>query len=281
MGISHLTAGTIKTGFSPALAAYKRTIHKDQHTRNSKKAVFTVNSLLDTIRPVPDRSILLGRCTDDLPFLLEFGDPNLGAILIGSEMGHGKTHQLQVMVESAMATIPAHKLQVAILTLNTEEWGRFSDSSPDKKYLQGLFAWYDPAAEQLIATLTDLAEKRRDGLWTGADILFILDDLSAVGDLGCEAQVNLRWLLEYGTQSGIWVVAAIDAQRAISMRYWIDPFRTRIVGKVTGGELTDILSSRLDVITADLAPAEFKVWTGDTWLKYTLPLLGGLKAKEV
>lgn len=279
MGISHLSAGTIKTrpDFLPAWHAKE----KEQRSVMSRGHALTVNSLLDSIRPVPDRSILMGRCVDDLPFLMEFGDPNLGAILIGSEMGHGKTHQLQVMVESAIRTHPAHKLQVAILTLNTEEWDRFSSPSPDMKYLQGLFAWYDPRAENLIAALTELAESRRDGERIGAGVLFILDDLTAVEDLSCEAQVNLRWLLEYGAQSGVWVVATVDAQRAVSMRYWIDPFRTRILGKVFEADQTGVLAAKSDVSTSDLSPAEFKVWTGDMWLKYMLPILGDLKALEV
>jgi hypothetical protein len=258
---------------------------KDGSARSSGLGgqVNTVSSLLDSIKPVPDRSVLLGRCKDHLPFLMEFGDPNLGAILIGSEMGHGKTHQLQVMVDSAIRTHPAHKLQVAILTLNTEEWPHFAKPSSEGKYLQGLYAWYDPEAERLIASLIELAENRREASRTSADadVLFILDDLTAVTDLSCEAQVNLRWLLEYGAQSGIWVIATVDARQADSLRYWIDPFRTRILGKVQEPEQTGILAARKDVFTSDLSPAEFKVWTGDSWLKYTLPLLGDMNALEV
>ncbi len=280
MGVSHLSAGTIKT--SPRiLPVWQRRI-KFRDSQSSKRLgrAITVSSLLDAIKPVPDRSILLGRCADELPFLMEIGDPNLGAILIGSEMGHGKTHQLQVMVDSAIRTHPAYKLQVAILTLNTEEWPRFTEPASEEKYLQGLYAWYDPQAENLIASLTELAESRREGERVGADVLFILDDLTAVKDLSCEAQVNLRWLLEYGAQSGIWVIATINSRQSESLRYWIDPFRTRILGRVQEPEQTGILAARKDVFTSDLSPAEFKVWTGDAWLKYTLPLLGDLKILE-
>jgi hypothetical protein len=281
MGGSHLSAGTIKTRWQLIPLGRKRTGKKQRLPKRVGAQVLTVASLLDSIRPIPDRSILLGRCMDGLPFLMEFGDPNLGAILIGSEMGHGKTHQLQVMMESAIRTLSAHRLQVAILTLNTEEWTRFSDSSANQNYLQGLYAWYDPAAERLIASLTELAESRRDSQRIGADVLFILDDLTAVKDLSCEAQVNLRWLLEYGAQSRVWVIATVDAKQALSMRYWIDPFRTRIIGRVYGEDQTDILSIRPDVITADLSPGQFKVWTGESWFKYSLPLLGDLKNLEV
>jgi hypothetical protein len=240
----------------------------------------TVGTLLDAIQPVPARSILLGRCTDGLPFLMELGNPTLGAILIGCEAGHGKTHQLQVIAESAMRTQSPRHLQVAVLTLNPSEWVS-SQEGTAAKFLRGLSAWYDPQAEGLLAELTALAEARREGQRTGADVLLILDDLNAAEDLGWEAQVNLRWLLEYGAQSGIWPVASLNAGLATDLRYWVDPFRTRILGKVNEPELAEILANREDINTADLLPGAFKIWTGSAWLKYTLPLLEGVNAREV
>ncbi|MCB2209406.1 hypothetical protein KQH62_00805 [bacterium] len=240
----------------------------------------TVGTLLEAIQPVPDRSILLGRCTDGLPFLMELGDPTLGAILIGCEAGHGKTHQLQVIVESAMRTQSPRHLQVAVLTLNPSEWASSREGTA-AKFLRGLSAWHDPRAEELLAELTALAEARRDGERTGADVLLILDDLNAAEDLGWEAQVNLRWLLEYGAQSGIWPVATLNADLVSDQRYWVDTFRTRILGKIHNAKNAATLANREGINTADLLPGTFKIWTGSAWLKYTLPLLEGVNAREV
>jgi hypothetical protein len=239
-----------------------------------------VATLLDAIQPVPSRSILLGRCTDGLPFLMELGDPTLGAILIGCEAGHGKTHQLQVIAESAMRIQSPRHLQIAVLSLNPDEWSSSREGAAGK-YLRGLAAWYDPQAEELIAELVALAEARREGERLGADVLLMLDDLNAAEDLSWEAQVNLRWLLEYGAQSGVWPVATLNAALASELRYWVDTFRTRILGRVNDPELAAVLANREDADAAGLLPATFKIWTGTTWLKYTLPLLAGVDAGEV
>jgi hypothetical protein len=170
-------------------------------------------------------------------------------------------------------------MQFAVLTLNPSEWNRLTDQAPARKYLQGLLAWYDPQAERLIADLTELAESRRGDQRRGPDVLLILDDLPALQDLSWEAQVNLRWLLEYGAQSGIWVVATVNATEVSGFRFWIDTFRTRILGRVTDGAAAEVLAAKATGV-ADLAPGQFQAWTGSSWTSYTLPMLGKVKTLE-
>jgi len=282
MGTSNLFVNAMKTyqQLLPELRSRNRS--KEAVVRSSIKTSrpVAVGSLLDAICPVPARSLLLGKCTDGLPFLMELGDPEMGAILIGCENGCGKTHQLQVMVDSAIRTNSPRKVQIAILTLNPDEWMGISNDPQQKKFLHGLYAWYDDRAERLIEELTELAETRRRGQPQGTDVLFILDDLNAVEDLSYEAQVNLRWLLEYGSQSGVWVVGSISASRAAGFGYWIETFRTRIIGRVPSTEQADLLASQPGALAADLELAEFRVWTGEGWLTYALPPLGDLETLE-
>ena len=234
----------------------------------------TVGRLLSCIQSSPPRSLLLGQCVDGLPFLLELGEPAIGAMLVSCEKGGGKTHQLQVMADSAVHLNTPSQLQLGVLTFKPGEWQAWQTVADRKKYLQGVYAWYDPWAEGLIQTLVDLAEARREDQRLGADVLLILDDLNFVEELSYEAQVNLHWLLEYGSQSGIWLVGAINAHQAADFRYWIDPFRTRIVGRVKSVENHEILAMRLGPGTEDFAPSVFRAWLGENWCTYRLPLLG-------
>lgn len=236
---------------------------------------------MEAIKPSPKRALLLGKCADGLPFLLELGDPELGAVLVACDAGFGKTHQLQVMVDSAIRTHAPHDLQVAVLTLNPEEWSRMSRLPKRKNYFQECYAWYDSRSDSLVESLTELAEARREGERQGADILLVLDDLAAIEDLSMEAQVNLRWLMEYGPQSSIWVIAALDARQTSSKQYWVEPFRTRIIGRVEARQDLENLVLRADLPELSTAPAEFRVWTGEEWLAYRLPLLGDLRTLEV
>lgn len=266
----------ITPGLRNGMKAYGR---RSQAQMQQTK-LMTVNALMESLEPVPQNAVLLGCCADGLPFLMSLGDPELGAILIGCEQGFGKTHHLQVLVDSAIQSHSPRNLQIAILTLNPAEWTRFDDKALSGKYLLGMAAWYDPQAERLIASLTELAESRRDGQQRGPDVLLALDDLPALQDLSWEAQVNLRWLLEYGSQSGIWVVATVNAGEVGSLRYWIDTFRTRIVGQVRDDDTARALSQQTDTSLADLAPGQFTAWTGSNWVRYRLPLLGKVKMLE-
>jgi len=236
--------------------------------------VVTVGKLISPLQPVPAYSLLLGECQDGLPFLMQLKDPAVGAILIGGDPGCGKTHQLQVMVDSAVRLNPPHDIQVSILTHKPNEWRSFWGHKRQEKYLYQLKAWYDPDAEDLIDGLLHLAEARREGKREGASILLVLDDFNFVEDLSYAAQVNLHWLLAYGAQSGIWIAASIKSSYAARFRYWIDSFRTRIIGAAKVNEDSDILSARKNSEAVNLKQGFFKIWTGIDWLMYRLPLLG-------
>jgi len=251
----------------------RRDIFISPKVKGSTNAV-TVGKLVSTLEPVPNRSILLGECKDGLPFLMQLVDPVMGAILVGGDTGCGKTHQLQVMVDSAMRLNPPHELQVSILTHKPDEWRSFWGKKRQEKYLYQLKAWYEPSAEDLIEGLLCLAEARREGKQQGVSILFILDDFNFVEDLSYAAQVKLHWLLTYGAQSGIWIAAGIKANYATKFRYWIDNFRTRIIGMTAVSDAVEILANRRDHVEVSLNHGFFKIWTGSDWLTYHLPLLG-------
>jgi hypothetical protein len=233
-----------------------------------------VGSLLRTIQPVPPRSLLLGQCVDGRPFLVQLGDPEMGSILVSCDKGGGKTHQLQVMVDSAVRLNAPSSLQFGVLTLKPGEWQAWQSEPLRMKHLQGIYAWYDPWAENFIQTLVDLAEARRDGGRLGADVLLILDDLNFIEELSYEAQVNLYWLLEYGAHSGVWPIAGVNAHQASDFRYWVDTFRTRVIGRVTNKASAEILALRSHPASADLEPGMFSAWAGTDWRNYRLPLLG-------
>jgi hypothetical protein len=234
----------------------------------------TVGKLLSAVKPVPQHSLLLGQCKDGLPFLMQLVDPEIGAILISGDTACGKTHQLQVLVDSAMRLNAPHDLQISILTHKTNEWRLFWDRTQQEKYLFQIKAWYEPGAEALIEGLVTLAEARRDGQRVGTSILLVLDDFNFVEELSYSAQVNLHWLLAYGAQSGIWIAAAIKSTYAESFRYWIDGFRTRILGSTKSITNLVILSNEKSSHAENLEPGFFQVWTGANWLSYRLPLLG-------
>jgi len=241
---------------------------------NQYQMISTVGKIIVSVQPLPSHTLMLGVCSDGLPLFIDLSNSSTGSILITCEEGFGKTHQLQVLVDSALRINSSSKVQTAVISLNPFEWGSPFSNSQGHKYSLGCFAWYDEKAKTTIENLTRLAEDRRSGKRQESDILLILDDLAALDDLDYETQVNLRWLLEYGPQSRIWPIATLNIAAAVSMPYWVDTFRTCILGRILIKEQLVDIALHDDVEAADLDPGEFTVRFGDRWLRYRLPMLG-------
>lgn len=235
----------------------------------------TVGSLLSAIKPPTALTTLLGQSRDGKPFLLEFVEEALGAILISGNRESGKTHHLQVLFESAMRLNCASNLQIGVLTFKPFEWQTTSAKKRFQEYSHCIFAWYDPYAEDYIQTLFDLAQvRRKEESQSEPDVLLILDDLHFIEGLNLEAQFNLHWLMEYGSQFGVWIVAAINDSASDLYRYWVDCFRTRIYGKSTLNKNANMLINSFAQKTGRLEPSTFLVQMNDRWMAYQLPLLG-------
>ena len=206
--------------------------------------------------------------------LLDLPDPTAGPILISADEGCGKTHQLQVLVESAVRLNKPGEIQISIITHNPPDWDYLVENTNYRKYLQDVHAWYDGSVEVKIQALTELAEKRRDNCKNGPVVMFIMDDLNFIEELSFEAQVNLRWLIGYGAQSNVWIIAAVKSKYAKSLSYWLEAFRTRILGKIVSKKNAQVLALKKDSQVGRIGHSQFNVWSGTNWLTYQLPLLG-------
>jgi hypothetical protein len=276
MGISQVLTNVIKSnqGSIPEVPVRKNRAARTANTATRSDPSLTIGNIISAMPQAPRHSMLLGRCADGLPFLLTLRDPALGSILISGDQDCGKTHQLQVMADSAIRLNAPHELQVAILTHHPEEWVLFQTDQRRKRYLQEISAWYNGRADHLIRELTELAEARQAGASMRTALLFILDDINFIENLSYEAQVNLHWLLAYGPQSGIWPLATLKACYAPDFRYWIETFRTHIIGKIASKLISKSVTRQPNCQAHHLEPGLFRVWTGKGWSTYNLPLLG-------
>jgi hypothetical protein len=184
------------------------------------------------------------------------------------------------MAEGAIRTHRPHELQITVISHDPSTWKCYQADHRWAKYFQGVYAWYDPVVGDHIQHLTEMVEARRAGRQDGPANLVILDDMFFVEILSSEAQVNLRWLLEYGSQSQVWLVAAMNASQAVRMPFWLEVFRTRIFGWMQKKLQGDLIGQGRGLNPETLEPGTFRAWTGSTWITYRLPLLGeGLSRK--
>ena len=233
----------------------------------------TVGRLMEIVKPIPKNSVLLGQCADGLPFFLSLTNAEIGAVLVSGDYGCGKTHQLQVIVDSIIQMHQPQDWQVEVFTGNTYEWSGMMLSKTRQPFLRELHAWYDIRSEAAIQALIELADARRQGQRKGPEIILILDGLNAIEELGIEAQVNLHWLIEYGAQFGIWVIAAISTGLIKSFPYWVQTFRTRLSGYTLRRDRSNAKLNH-DPLASSIEPGWFRAKSGDQLLAYRLPLLG-------
>ncbi len=273
----------INTSIETGLVHHHLNLVHTPHIRKVKTIAFqpkalkkplTVGGLLKSINSTQTPAVLLGECTDKRPFLIELGEPEMSAILISGEKGSGKTHHLQVLADSALRLNSPNQLQIGVLTFKPFEWKSITNQDSFRKYSQGVFAWYDSWAEICIQRLYDLAHARREGNQSSASILLLLDNLNFIEEMSFEAQFNLRWLLEYGSQSGVWIAAAIKSELIGNHRFWTECFRTRIIGKSSSEAYSHSTIDQIGPRTSGLEPSTFRIKMRNRWMTYRLPLLG-------
>jgi len=266
-----------------AIETYQRLLPELNHTiavdptlaigQNQLSPIPTLQELVEMVKPLPPQSCLVGLCEDGIPFLLDLAKGETGSILVTGDINCEKVRQLQVMVESVIQLNSPHEVQVAVLTNDPERWSAFKQEPDLSPYFAGIYAWYEQGATDLINRLVSLGVDRSQGRHRGATILLIIDDLQGVFNADFETQNGLHWLLEYGVLSHIRSIASLDASQCIKNPFWIDAFRTFLVGRIESLSLVESLGYSQDSVANLIPGLEFIAYTGQSWLKYCLPSL--------
>jgi hypothetical protein len=234
----------------------------------------TLGEVIAKIHPLPPQSSVLGVCEDGIPFLLDLAGRETGSLLVTGDPDSEKTRQLQVIVESALRLNSPHEVQIAVLTRDPDEWLPFQKSPLFRRYFLGIHAWYEEDASNLVRRLVSLCEDRGNGRHPGANILLVMDGLENAFGADFEIQDGLHRLLDYGPSLKIRSFASLDAQYCSENPFWLNMFHTFLVGKIssekTASELGFSYTPRSD---AFLDNSEFNAFTGEDWLKYSLPVL--------
>jgi hypothetical protein len=260
------------------LPEINQTIGLDNHLalgHNQHLQLPTVRELVQLVQPLPPQSCLVGLCEDGIPFLLDLARSETGSLLVTGDSNCEKVQQLQVMVESVIQLNSPHEVQVAILTNDLERWSTFRDQPHYEPYISGIYAWYEQGATDLINRLVSLGVDRGQGRHRGATILLIIDDLQGIFNADFEIQNGLHWLLEYGAPAHIRPVACLDAAHCVINPFWIDAFRTFLVGRIESASLAESLGYSQELLTNLIPGVEFIAYTGQSWLKYCIPTLIG------
>jgi len=233
---------------------------------NPATALPNLSNVLHDYTPLPQDALFLGIANDGLPVLLNLKDPVPGPVLIAGDTGSGKTKLLQIIAQ-AIDGYQRENIRFTILTDNTKEWEGFEQSAN----CEGVLSFHQPLTTNYINSLMDWAHNnKRDNQF----ILLLADGLEA---LTADKEIHqiFRWLFLRGPARRIWPIVTLNAAHTLAVSNWLESFRTRLYGRITGEEYAELLIGSSDYFFHNLiAGAQFTMRENKNWLPFWLPNLG-------
>jgi hypothetical protein len=211
------------------------------------------------LKNIPEQSALLGVCEDGLPFLLDLANPSPGSVLVAGDPGSGKTALLRSILVSASQISKSGRVALRLITDQPEA---YKDLEP---ILQDHFSSNDPAIDDLIANLVQIAESRKQtGPEDPASILVVDDLPDLLTFLNEKAFHELYWLIRHGPRYQIWTVAALPSGKAKKTDpRFLTAFRTRLFGFMQDEKLATRLAQLKHINTRRLEKGSQFFFPGD------------------
>lgn len=237
------------------------------------RTVNSVGKIIGSTVDHPSRAVLLGLADDGCPVFLDLIDHSAGSILVISDRGYGKTHQLQVILDSAVHLKLSPKMRIVVISPNPWEWQYQLKTYENKPVSIDCYGWLDPHSIDVIKNLTEMTQNRLVDQQSCNDIILILDEVSNMRYLDEESQVYLNFLYTSGPQERVWPFASISADMDHPNKDMLDLFKTWIFGHVNS--LPGIFSrERNDKDLVANEPGQFSINMEGKWFSYRLPMIG-------
>lgn len=221
--------------------------------------------LLRQIGGLPDYALLLGVCTDGLPFVLDLTNPAPGSILIAGDRHPHSLKLLDSMLISAGMLNRANRVSFDLL----HEDGEISLEACALANCNQVLDVSDSSAAERICTLATLAEQRKRTSPRGPALILAIEDLAALtSQLNDEDFARLYWLVKHGPRARVWVIANLYAEDAelIDERL-LGAFRTRLIGATSDPLRSAYLAGDDQVDASGLEPGrQYGVPFGEDWL---------------
>ena len=225
-----------------------------------------LEQVLEDIDSLPAYSLLLGLCEDGLPLVVDLTDPAPGAVLISSDDHDANFNLLYSLLTAAYTVNTPDEINLHFISPYADELTHLHR----QPHFKISFTPDRAECEVMIEEMVNLVHKRQGTHDIQPIHILAIDGLDLLLDsLSPEARLWFNWLVEYGPQSGVWVIAAVEAP-SIKKAYYhiIDGFPSRVLGQIRFPRLARYLSGLSRGSLDDLAPgAQFLVRTGGDTFK--------------
>lgn len=171
-----------------------------------------LSSILSESSPFPPYSLVIGLCTDGLPFMLSLDNPKSGSILVVGENALAKSQILTAMSISSCRINHPEEVSWSVITRNAHQYAELV-SSP---HCQVVINPHDRAAGELVVELASIVEQRRFGRERGGTKVLMIDDFHSFIPMLSDYSVylNLKTLVSKGPACGIWPLISIKSDEA-------------------------------------------------------------------
>ena len=256
----------VKSEIQPRRSSFPAVSHPD---RSASPEAFL--DFFNQVRSIPPRTVILGECRDQIPLFLDLQDSDLGSLLITADPDSGQSLQLELILTSAMFFNRVSEIRPMIIS-SQQTWYRTDPRFNRSQNPVKVIPWYDSDLGSEIQKLANLCDDRNTGRHAGQTYLVLFDDFDQVSTLDYQTQMEVRWLVKYGPQAGIWPIVSGSPEFFYGVPFWTDLFRTRLLGRIDSPTLADQLSIFPDNPVRRLNRGlEFATRFNQQWFIYRLP----------
>lgn len=193
----------------------------------------TLLALLQTIKPLPSGTALLGVQANGVPLLAQFASPEVAHILVAGTTGCGKSVLLRTLAASLILT----QRPAAVSLVAIDPKGRTFPPGFACPHLLRPVVTAPAEADELLRSLALLMKVRDERRESQPLIVVLIDELAdlVMSDAGVES--TLLRLTQRGREAGIHLVAATQRPSAAILSGLVRAnFPLRLVGRVVSPE---------------------------------------------
>ncbi|HSO27745.1 MAG TPA: hypothetical protein VLS48_06715 [Anaerolineales bacterium] len=217
--------------------------------------------------PLAPNTLIFGLCEDQLPFLLDLTNPAPGALLVIADSETGNRRFLDSVLHSVGLLNTSEQVAFYILAPRPESFGAVRDLPNCQATLPVTSA----DASGLIDTLERLSDLRKRSAVPGPTQVLIIHDLAACLEaLDEQTFAQLYRLVKHGPRARVWIIASLTSDQAVRVdERLLWAFRTRLLGRISDGELVDWIAGQPACPAASLEDDRlYCAPFGDAWLRF-------------
>lgn len=221
----------------------------------------SLQEMLEKFGRLPRNSLFFGCTEDDLPVLLDLGNPQPGPILISGDAGAGKTKLLKTIVQFAALRYDPHQIQYGVVTDRPDEWRRSADSP----HCVGVFPTRETGTANFVRALDAWANLRKR---THESVLLLIDDLKAFAHWNARLTQELHNILLRGPEKQIWTIATLNPSQAACADALLKHFHTQVFGYTKKASHPGYSETRIETLCKGV---EFFLKESTKWTRFHIP----------